>query len=309
MADDTKSVVDKNMADVTKAAEPAAEQPVKINLPKAETLPVNQVTPTASASAPATPELTPTPPVSQSPEAPLVVSEAEIKEATEPQADHYADEVETLTGEVQALEARIDRLTNNVEPTTGETKPAGAVAIPQKETPPAEPLPQPTEATPPPTTVAPNAAVTGAKPAETKGVNDIYAKVAEKEKSAEAEQVKAAHDDLDDTTSITDVIGTISDIISVFGVVVFIILMVSPFIKSYIGTTIYDAMRSVGWLAVGVCMAVAFLLSFAIKGKWATKIMLLLFLLLTALMWLGINRNALVAPLETYLGQLFNYYR
>ncbi len=308
--------------DKTKKDEVVSEQPkeaddqaVKINKPT-EVPPINAENSDVKTEMPVA-------------EQPLVVSEADVKQAatgTEPVIAAINDEIEVLTGEIQALESKIDRLSGSVEtPTPQKVESAPIEKAPEPTKPAEEVKPQVEPIAPPPAPLVENKpeiekvepkveAKPEVKPTETnkpseitKGVNDIYQKITNEQKKAEEDQKE--EDVIDAKSGFVDILGTVSDIISVFGVIVFLGMMLMPFYKSYLSESIVEATKSIGWLSAGGCLAAALLLSLPVKGKWATKAMLLVFLLLVALMWLGINNNSLLSAVEPYLGTLFGHYR
>lgn len=291
---------------------------------------INQDSPAAeskSAESPATPAA-PSSEVTeetliQTPTAPVVVSDADVA-AAEKEADPHqslAEQIEVLTGEVQALEAKIERLTSgvgesaNVPVTPVSPEPQKLADIPpmtspepvkeEKDTeavaeePKTEVAAQPVASQPEPIAATPTPAVTP--------VNDIYDKL-----MTPPSQSPQAHKDLNDDTTIeegTSGIGTIGEVLIVFGIIAFVILGASPFFKSMIGTN-WEALKSIGWPTATISLALGFLLFLFNKGRLVFKIFALLLTLVAAIMTAAVfDYGSMLGPLSTLLDPIASFYK
>lgn len=287
-------------------SEPAASNVLETTTSKDTSLPVNQTGDSPSSTAePESPALINagsalTSGASAPPEKPIVVSEDEVS-SSPTSSEHLAEEIETLSGEIQALEAKIDRLTGNVsaegaKPEIRTASPVSSETI--KITPPAQSAPLP----PQPMSTAP-------KP--TAPVTDIYAKVAQRQKEAEQGPSKVTPDfgDAEDIGSFSGV-GTIGEVLTVFGLIIFLLMMASPFFKQMLPTNLWEAVRSIGWPTAGVSLLLGFLLLLFAKGKGLLKLMAVIFFLVSALMYVGASGYTnLLGPLAGPLESLFSFYK
>ncbi len=294
-------------------------------------LPINVSVPTAPASTAGVAT-----PVATVPETPILVTEAEVTSAPEPNGTGLADEVESLSGEIQALEAKIDRLTGSVKPvvdssaetasstgvmtktesTTTETAttveaPAKVdVLVPADGPKPTEPI---ETASSPIPSVAPSPAPPTAPPptkseSKTVGINDIYSKVAQSQKEADT-PAKPSPDDAEDVSSGSS-IGTIGEVLAVFGVIIFMIMSAFPFYKSLMPENIIEAIRSIGWPTAVVSLALGFLMSLFSHGKVTTKVFTVIILIFAVLLYLGVaGFQSYLGPLGPMLESIFSFYR
>lgn len=239
--------------------------------------------------------------VPTAPEAPIVVTEAEIAPTASSNtgASSLAEEVESLSGEIQALEAKIDRLTGNIKPVVEVPKIAEAFGTAEPPIPPVPPtalssLPQPV--------IAP-------KPEEkTVAVNDIYSKVSQRQKEAEAQDA-TNEEEAKDVSSVSS-IGTVGEALAFFGIVIFLILAALPFYKSFLPESTTEAMRLIGWPSAVVSLALGFLLSLFSHGKTAVKVFIVAILLFAVVLYLGITGlDRYLGPLGPVLGSVFSFYR
>src|SRR3989344_1377148 len=255
-------------------------------------LPINVSPPTAPSSTPA--ESSPT---VAAPETPIMVTESEVS-SNQSNSPALAEEVESLSGEIQALEAKIDRLTGSVKPVVETQKPAEASTV---ESP--SPAPPPPSA---PTPIAKNSVPSGET--KTVGINDIYSKVAQRQKEAENPSAPSA-DDAQDVSSGSS-IGTIGEVLAVFGVIIFMIMGAFPFYKSMLSESITEAIRSIGWPTAVVSLAIGFLMSLFSHGKITTKIFTVIILLLAVIIYLGVaGFQNYLGPLGGMLDSAFTFYR
>ncbi|MDP3993113.1 MAG: hypothetical protein Q8Q05_02805, partial [bacterium] len=269
-------------------------------------LPINVSVPTAPASV----ADTATPPVPV-PETPILVTTAEVTPAEEPNGAGLAEEVESLSGEIQALEAKIDRLTGSVKPVADSSSdthsntnlPADA----PKPTEPIETASSPIPATPP-SPVPPTPPPPTKSESKTVGINDIYSKVGQRQKEADSPSAPGP-DDAEDVSSGSS-IGTIGEVLAVFGVIIFLIMSAFPFYESLMPENIIEAIRSIGWPTAVVSLALGFLMSLFSHGKVATKIFMVIILILAIVLYLGVvGFQSYLGPLGPMLESIFSFYR
>lgn len=260
-------------------------------------LPINISLPTAPVASTAD-----TPPPVLVPEQPIVVSEAEVNSsAVGSSGDSISSQVENLSGEIQALEAKIDRLTGNIKPVAEATQPESTIASITPTTPAIPATSSPTPTSPP----APTPIKSEQK---TVAVNDIYSKVAERQKEAEKQPTTDA-DDAQEVGSGVGV-GLIGEVLLVFGVLIFMAMTAFPVYKSMLSDGVVDAIRSIGWPTAVVSLAIGFLLSLFNKGKVATKVFGIILLLIAAVIYMGIaGYERFLGPLATILDSVFSFYR
>lgn len=305
MADEAVKTDETNV--VAPEAPTPTPNPLETTTAKDGSLPININTtvPTPEAT-PNTPSPTPAPAVT-APETPILVTESEVSNPTPASSnpEGLAEEVEGLSGEIQALEAKIDRLTGNVKPVTETTK--STPTEPAKEespaTPPAESFSVPPVSTSEPQTSKPES--------KTVAVNDIYSKSAERQKEAQlAETAKTPDMEEAEEMGSGSGIGIIGEVLSVFGVIIFMLLGASPFYKSFLSTDIMGAVRSIGWPTAVVSLAIGFLLSLFVHGKAMTKIFTLIILLVAVVLYLGVaGYQNFLGPLGPMLDSIFSFYR
>lgn len=230
-------------------------------------------------------------------EKPITVSEAEIESSTT-NSEHLESQIETLSGEIQALESNIDRLTSGI--TSVETKkPEIAVAENAKPVTP-----------PPPPIVTTEQLKTAEKPQNKPAVIDIYARTAQLQKEQENREEKSSEfDDVEEVGRFSG-LGTIGEVLVVFGVIIFLLLIAIPFIKSSIPANIWDALKSIGWPTVGITMLLGLILTLLNKGKGMMKILTVVFLLVTVLMYLGITgHSSFLGPLSGFVDSISSFYK
>ncbi|MCR4278140.1 MAG: hypothetical protein NUV80_06035 [Candidatus Berkelbacteria bacterium] len=269
-------------------------------------LPINVSAPTALPSA-----ADPGSPTVAAPETPVLVTESEVS-STQANGPGLAEEVESLSGEIQALEAKIDRLTGNVKPVTESQRTDSSVEMPPKEQPAQQPIEQTAEkpAEPVPAPLSPQAPAPASNKPESKtvGINDIYSKVAQRQKEAET-SVAPSTEDAQDVSSGSS-IGTIGEVLAVFGVIIFMIMGAFPFYKTMLPESITEAIRSIGWPTAVVSLAIGFLMSLFSHGKLATKIFTVIILLLAVILYLGVaGFQNYLGPLGGMLDSAFTFYR
>lgn len=265
-------------------------------------LPINVSAPTALASA-----TDPGSPTVAAPETPILVTESEVS-STQANGPGLADEVESLSGEIQALEAKIDRLTGNVKPVTESQKTDSLVEMPPKEQPVEQTAEKPAEPAPTPLSAQTPAPASNKPESKTVGINDIYSKVAQRQKEAEAPGAPSTEDAQDISSGSS--MGTIGEVLAVFGIIIFMIMGAFPFYKTMLSESITEAIRSIGWPTAVVSLAIGFLMSLFSHGKLATKIFTVIILLLAVILYLGVaGFQNYLGPLGGMLDSAFTFYR
>jgi len=267
-------------------------------------------------------------------DAPVVVSEDEVASVSD-NSEALHSEIENLTGEVQALEAKIDRLTTNEPTDTPKASPSPATVATDTPTPkmdeppiaalapeatkteekPVEPSKEePTISMPKsetPSTPAPSPAANGGAKSGS-ALNDIYARLdAKPAEDAKKSESTDKSENLGDLTQEQggSTIALVSEIIAVVGILVFLVMMVTPFLTTLFPESVLTMLKSVGWLSSVAIIAVATILSLFAKGRTSLKVMLILFLLMAVFMFLGASNSSLLTPLDSFLGSFFGFYR
>ena len=316
----TTPPVDKLPAETTKASPTTAPASSDDN---------QLITEPAAAAAPAASGQT-------TPGNPVVITENEVKKATENEGGgKRAEEIEVLTGEIQALEAKIEQLTNGATSAPAEVTatalgssdvaPINAPQAPaikedskdqdgekkKNEAPDSlEPMKiagtsdssekdfvnKPQE---PPK--SPSSAVGSAKIPNR--FNDISAKPKPNEKSTD---LNPASEGKTDSGSGLAIIG---EVIAVFGIIIFIILAISPFFKEIIGNDTYQAVQQIGWLSSIGSLGLGLILYMFVKGSVLFKVLIFILLLMAIVLFLAINENPLLSPILGYLDPLLDFYR
>ncbi len=308
--------------------DPVAEKP-------AESAPVTSApTPVASGeliSAPAA-DAAPasTAPTPTAPSEPVTVAEKEVVSAEPSQSgEKLAEEIEVLTGEIQALEAKIERLTNGATTETAKTEsPLAASDLPPISAEPgAPPMPKPEPA---PATAKPDAPTTEsgdamitkpmdtsaampvpitsapATPAATSPVGDLYDDI--KKREAETPTPK---DELKEQSSSGGPSGLaiIAEVIAVFGIILFVILAVSPFFREMLGEDTYEAVQQIGWLSALGTLGLGLILMLFTPAKGLFKVMMFILLLLAAVLFLALQGSPWIASISDYVEPLVQFYR
>lgn len=265
---------------------------------------------------------------------PVVVSEDEVASVSD-NSEALHSEIENLTGEVQALEAKIDRLTTDESPEETKANPVVAPVAaensalktdeppiaaltpdaPKTEEKPVEsPKPEPTISMPKSETPAtPSPSPTTSENAKSgSALNDIYARL--DAKPTEDAKKPASPDKSENLGDLTQeqggsTIALVSEIIAVVGILVFLVMMVTPFLTTLFPESVLSMLKSVGWLSSVAIIAVATILSLFAKGRTSLKVMLILFLLIAVFMFLGATNSSLLTPLDSFLGSFFGFYR
>lgn len=312
-------------------------------------LAINQVEPAASSSdkkevandskseastdapaAPATEDTLIQTPVAASSTAPVIVSDADVAAVEKENDPHQslAEQIEVLTGEVQALEAKIEKLTGGVTEPTPQTAPepitapvaetplqkskAPTAPVEEKETssdsvPPAVDSTSASVPVTPPSTV-PESNVSA--PVAATPVNDIYTKVLAGQTGAPSSP--SSHKDLNDDTTImegTSGIGTIGEVLIVFGLISLLILGASPFLKSTIGGN-WEALKSIGWPTVTLSLTLGFILFLFNKGRIVFKIFTLLLALIAAVMTAAVfDYGSMLGPISNLVDPIASFYK
>lgn len=316
-ANDGSLAINQN-SQAPKAADTVAPAP-KTELPKPEASPVLE-TPAA-----------PTP----APDSPVVVSEADVAAAEKENDPHESlgEQIEVLTGEVQALEAKIEKLTSGVGETAveppvvkkdGETVLSTPPAEPPKdeeaapvEAPPApekpvepevqkapEPAPAPPPVAPPAATIPTSNTSQPAKP-----VNDIYTKILS---GPQGQTPPQDHKDLNDEATIeegTSGVGTIGEVLIVFGLIALLGLLASPFLKATLGSN-WEAVKSIGWPTATISLGLGFILFLFNKGRAMFKLFAFVMLLISVVMLLAVfDYTSMLGPLSSFLDPIASFYK
>jgi hypothetical protein len=262
-------------------------------------------------------------------ESPVVLSEADIAAAQKENDPHESlgEQIEVLTGEVQALEAKIEKLTSGVgDAASPATTPTPPIAKSSEETvvstPPAVQPANPEPLVAPPVVETPKAPVKTETPPivkkdepkpsidqPAKPVNDIYSKVIG---SSQGKTPPADHKDLNDEASIdegTTGIGTIGEVLIVFGIISLLVLFASPFFKTTLAGN-WEAVKSIGWPTAAISLVLGFLLFLFNRGRAGLKFLAFILFILAAVMTLLVfDYGSLLGPLAPMLEPIASFYK
>ena len=267
-------------------------------------------------------------PVVTAPEVPILVTESEIL-PTQTNSSSLAEEIESLSGEIQALEAKIDRLTGGVKPVIDSSTEVSAkveppnvdsqTVMPAKEEivppPPAgdeEKLAErvanrPTSRSIPTPTLTSPRAESNKPEAKGVGINDIYSKVAQRQKEADA-PTSPGFDDAEDVGS-GSTVGTIGEVLGVLGIIIFLIMVAFPFYKSMLPENVTEAIRSIGLPTAVISLALGFLVSLIGHGQRTIKILPVIIWLLAVSLYLAVEGfQSYLGPLGPMLEPIFSFY-
>ncbi len=256
---------------------------------------------------------------------PVVVSDADVA-AVEKENDPHAslaEQIEVLTGEVQALRSKIERLTSGVV----QTPPAPPISPSNSsQAKSSSPSPAPKSASddqPPPVaeksvplSTHPSVALSASPsksslnvppPPATAPVNDIYAKILNP-----PEEGRAKHKDLNDDATLSEEssgIGTIGEVLIIFGFVALLLLAASPFVRANIGTN-WDALKSIGWPTATISLGLGSLLFLFNRGRVLLKVFGFLLLFVAGLMTAAVfDYGSTLGPLSGLLDPIASFYR
>lgn len=267
---------------------------------------------------------------------PLVVTEAEVKDDVS-EHQKLAEEIEILTGEIQALEAKIERLAGAatataetsaaapvlsmpaIPPISGPTKSPMSEPMPTMSGPmtpaiselspapvagpPVEPKPTIPESTIPAFHVPASAPVPVSHAPSSSNLSDIYPKKDPEISLPPPASASPIHHEEEHQS----VLGMIGEIIGIIGVVLFVLMMLSPLYKEMLDPTLWETVRTFGWLSAVIALVVGFVFSLFQHGKWGMKIFLLIVLLLAGAMYYAISNPG--SFLEPALGSILSFYQ
>lgn len=267
-----------------------------------DNLPINKTQPAASNAGD---EISQNPPAKLESTAatapPVVVSEAEVTAVTD--TEKLSEQIEILSGEIQALEAKIERLMGNVSSTTEQI--AGQISEASGQDEESKPV---APAVVKESVASQNASVTDtAESTPPSPVNDIYAKHLGTTTQLPVAKTDISNAELEENSS---VIGTIGEVLIIFGVIIFFILLASPLIKGFLSTDIFDAIKAVGWPTVAISLFLSFVISLFVKGKTAAKVLSVVFFFIAAIMVIGVlGFDSALGPFQPIIAPIFEFYR
>lgn len=231
---------------------------------------------------------------------PVTVTQEDVNHISA--AEGLMNKLEALAGEIQSLEARIDRLVGGaatpVEPLHTEVKPDSVASAPPEQPKPEEKLPA--SSTPPAinSPAAPSATVNPAAAS----IDDIYSSVETTGKNA-----KKAADDVSEDHSI---VGGIGSLLVTLGVILLVLVLVTPFFKEMLGTDLFEMIKAIGWPVIIGLLGIGAVVIFFSMGRIVVKVLAIVFLLIAALMFLGVmGYDSFLGPLRSSLGSIFSFYR
>lgn len=217
---------------------------------------------------------------------PLTVTEDEVDKIKEPM--DLANKIEILAGEIQTLEARIDRLASSATPLN-----AYPPSSPEK-------VEKPEEGSVPLTTPTKPAEPAMPMPTPSTSATDIYSSNENKGKQAE-QSAKENQDEENHSIS-----GGIGSLLVSLGIILLLIILALPLAKEMIGTDLFAMSQGVGWPVVLGLLGIGGVTLLFSAGRLFIKILSVLFLIVAALMYLG------VLGFDSFLGPLspiFSFYR
>lgn len=250
-----------------------------------------------------------------------------------PSESNLADKVEVLTGEVEALHAKIENLVKNVKPSQDLPATAGEPEVKNVEPAPSEmkkaedisasPLSQKTEVAPivsedtakNETVKEPVASVPvkpmPAVPKPDLPLNDIYPSAQMPSAPQKVDEpFKAPSTVGGDTEHHDSILGTIGEVVGSIGLTVLLVMILSPLYKGIFPASVWEAIKLIGWLTAVGSLFVGFFFSLFSPRKITLKALLLVGLLITLVLFLGVDGSASITDkLNTYIGQYLNYYR
>lgn len=281
-------------------------------------IPLNQVDGGASTSSPASKDAS-----AITPDSTVMVTEADLKGVVEPESapatDKLQEQIESLTGEIQALEAKIERLTGSaksVSDTSAVDKEADKAPIVSTE-------PSPPKIETEPKVDKPADSMPEVKPEPPKATDDFFApptpipSVSTKAPFSDI-KTKSIQNDLPKLPETPgessdhpqpSAMAVISEVLIVLGIVLFLLLAATSFFRDLAGEDLYQVVKSVGWLTSTITLGLGFLVAIFSKVKAAVILLGFFFLLLSAVMLVGINYPHLLGPFEDSLGTLLDFYR
>lgn len=237
----------------------------------------------------------------------VMISEADVEKVTEtppaekPSQEAANSQIEMLTGEIQALEAKLEKLTGGISSTSTETpvKPEPLKTEEKIVEKPAEPIKLENTAEKKPDTSA------------KAPVDDIYSKVLERSMK-ESQPLPDDADDIsvDSEEHESSALGTIGEVMVMFGLVVLLALLALPLYKTALSNDLSEAFRLIGWPTSTISLFIGFILLLFTKGKVVMKIATFIFFLLAAVMLLGaFNYTQFLGPLTDPLQSVFTFYK
>lgn len=225
----------------------------------------------------------------------VVVTEDDVEaNDSSSRIDKMAEEIENLTGEIQALEAKIEQIAQHSRSLPSAESVDKTPVVGKQET--VLPAPVPSSAVDRPITakdlfsssaaISPKKPFNGPRPGEAMDLTD---------------EQQNEH---------PSVLALIGEVIAIIGIILFVVMLSAPLYKEAMGSDLWDAVKSVGWLTAIGTTAIGLLLSLFGKGKIFLKILILLFLLGSIVMYMGTSgMQSFLGPLGPALKQLFGFYQ
>jgi len=259
-----------------------------------------------------------TQPSTSVPTSPVVVSDKDVTNS-DGDTGKLAEEIEVLTGEIQALEAKIEQLSNGATAPTDAapaSPPSGDVA-PINQVNQDEPSPAPVPSPPGLSPVMPLSPEPSSSGNEKEFVNKPTGiqtpqagKVTDISPKAPIKQPEPTLSGGPSTDSSSEgVMSIIAEVVAVFGLIIFVILAISPIFREVLGEETFIAIQQIGWLATLAALGLGLILMLFVHGKGLFKFLLFLLLLLTGVIFLALNNNSLLSPISSVIDPLINFYR
>ncbi|MBI4948498.1 hypothetical protein HY844_03035 [Candidatus Berkelbacteria bacterium] len=106
------------------------------------------------------------------------------------------------------------------------------------------------------------------------------------------------------------VIGVIGEVVGSTGIIMLLIMLAAPLYRDYLDSSLYLAINTIGFLASFALTGLGFLLALFLKGKGFFKFILFIFLLLSAVMYFGLNTSGTISQyLNQYVAIILDYYQ
>jgi hypothetical protein len=235
-------------------------------------------------------------------EEPVVVKPEDLP-APDSETERLQEQIELLTGEIQALEAKIERMMNGStaadsqsqssdvpdKTTSSQTQQNTAAPTPEVSS---APKPEPAAFSPAPATPSPN---------PNSPLDDIYSSIGKPRPLADPS--------IQEQLPQPSAVAVVGEVLVILGTILFLVLSSAPLFREIIGEDLYQVIRSVGWLTTVSTLLLGLLMGLFGKAKAVISSIGFVFLLLSALVYLGINYPSLLSPFGDSLVTLFDFYR
>lgn len=191
---------------------------------------------------------------------------------------------------------------------TVEPTPTTTAATPSVPAEPVKPLTEPaTSVVTPAQTPAP---ATPVAPKPELPINDIYPTA----KMPEAPQMAPSNGTVpmpaEGAEHQESILGAIGEVVGTIGLTALLLMILSPLYKGVFSSSIWDAIKLIGWLLSVSTLFIGFIFALFAPRKITLKALLFLGLIISLILFLGVDGSAaMTAKLDTYFGQYLSYFR